>query len=339
MTRRRGREEPVVGVDEWDEAGWARSVSTGAIANGAWLARKAAWLLVFSGPLLGGAALLASMVPAADASPRTAPVRPAATAAADAVGPAGFADLYVEAYVAAGHGSEQQLAAYFPAAAQLTFSGTPGAQHASGTAAVRVQQVASGYWSVTVATQVTGSGTPGTASGSGLRYFEVAVRGSGEAFTAAALPAEVSAPSGGTAVSLGYGDPQPVAGGDPAAQTVQEFLSGYLAGDGDLTRDLSPGTVIAPVQPAPYSQVSIAQIAQAGAGSDEGDEESSRAVPADGTVRQLLVDVSATDRAGVVRPLTYAIELRARAGRWEVQRLQSAPLLASAVSNSGDGDR
>ncbi|MEU6175890.1 conjugal transfer protein [Streptantibioticus parmotrematis] len=345
MWRSKKREraaESVVGADEW-EGGWAHQPSTGAVANTSWLLRNVAWLLLFSGPFLGGAALLSEVLPAAYAAPVTQPRPATSTRSADAVGPSGFADLYVDAFVAAGQGSEQQLAGFYPAAAQLTLSGKPGAEHATDTAAVRVQQVSSGYWAVTVATQVTGSGTPaagGSAStaasagsvtapaGTGLRYFQVPVRASGSGFVAAALPAEVSAPAAsGSSAPLAYGQANPPVTGDPATGTLSEFLNAYLTGNGDLTRDLSPGTVIAPVTPAPYARVSVTQVAQAGGSGDA--SANSTTVPADGTRRQLLVDVDATDSSVAVRPLTYAVELKARAGRWEVDQLQAAPLLSS----------
>ncbi|GAA1923639.1 conjugal transfer protein [Streptantibioticus ferralitis] len=316
--------EAACAADEWDVGVWRVGASTGAVAQAAGLARRFAWLLLFSGPFLGGAALLSqAMAPAHAVEQGTAAQRPVA-APGDQVGPAGWADLYVDAYVAAGQGGEQQLAAYYPAAAQLRLSGTPGAQHAVATDAVHVQQVGAGYWAVTVAVQVADLGKD-SGGPSQLRYFQVPVRSAGKGFVAAALPAAVSAPGGGAAPTLAYGQSKPATSSDPATATVSEFLSAYLTGNGDLTRDLSPGTVISPISPAPYASVSVTDIAQVGGGQDGS---SSTAVPADGTRRQVLVDVEASDTSGVARPLTYAIELRARAGRWEVDQLQSAPRLA-----------
>jgi hypothetical protein len=319
---------------EWDTVGW-RSSSGGASATTSKVVRAVMWGLLFSGPFLGGAALLSQAIPPAGAA---APVTPqhTVTGEADQVGPAGWADLYVDAYVAAGQGSEQQLAVYYPAAAQLTLSGTPGAQHAVASAPVRVQRISAGYWSVTVGVQVASSQVN---SPSVLRYFQVPVHAAGSGFVATALPAAVAAPAiAGASPQLAYGQASPASSSDPATATLSEFLSAYLTGNGDLTRDLSPGTVISPVTPAPYTGVSVSQVSQIG-GSDNGDAAASSAVPADGTRRQVLADVEATDSSGVQHPLTYAIELKARAGRWEVDQLQSAPLLASgqqaATSSNG----
>lgn len=335
-------EQDVVGADEWPPA----AASTGAVANTAVLVRWTAWVLLIGGVVLGFLALVNRPATAR----ASVPVAMSAPDVASALGPAGFAQLYVDAYVAAGEGSQNTLTAFYPAAAQAAFTGKPGTFHAGQTATVRMTTVAPGYWSVIVGTRVTGPGAAtltqagddpgdavdGTATSDGvLRYFQVAVRaagaGSRSGYTAVALPAEVSAPGRSGTPSLDYGPSTPAQASDPAVQTLDAFLDAYLAGAGELDRYLSPGTSLAAVSPAPYTSVQVSQVADHGADSAAPDAAADRA-PADGAQRRLLVDVVATTPSGQRRPLTYAVDLRARAGRWEVAGVDAAPDLAASAS-------
>ncbi|SEO89623.1 Conjugative transposon protein TcpC [Actinacidiphila rubida] len=309
------------------------------VANTAVLVRWVAWALLIGGVLLGGSAYLSRPTQA------VSPVRVAAANVSDSgtsLGPAGFAQLYVAAYIEAGEGSQKALAAFYPAAAQVSLSGKAGEQRAEQTAAVRFTTVAPGYWSVIVAARVTGPTVaadpaveppnPTGAGSSGLRYFQVAVRATGAAgqggYVAVALPAEVSEPGHGGAPSLDYGPSVPAQAADLAVQTLQAFLGAYLTGAGELDRYLSPGTQLAPVTPAPYTAVTVAQVAEhAGATAPN-----TAQAPADGAVRRLLVDTAATTGSGQQRPLTYAVVLKARAGRWEVAAIDAAPDLATGAT-------
>ncbi|MEU6114457.1 hypothetical protein ABZ840_07980 [Streptomyces sp. NPDC047117] len=53
--------------------------------------------------------------------------------------------------------------------------------------------------------------------------------------------------------------------------------------------------------------------------------------------RRNLVEVEAGDRQGTVRPMTYAIQLRGRDGRWEVAALEAAPALKTPSSGEKNG--
>lgn len=318
--------EPVDAV----EGGWV-TVSSGAVANLTTLLRWGAWLLLIVGPLLG---ILAFMRPTTAAT--TAPPAPKTTApatAADTAGPAGFAQLYVAAYVEAGKGTEASLAPYYPQMRNISLEATPRIQQADRLAAVRVTKVSSGYWSVTVAARITSQAKASkktttadteTASGEVLRYFQVPVKaGSGGGYIAAALPAEVAAPSAGDGLELDYGSPVPADTHDAATAAVGEFLAAYLTGSGELDRYLSPGTDLAAVSPAPYERIEVSQLAEQGAGFPMD------APATEGAKRQLLVDIWATGSDGQVRPLTYAIALKARDGRWEIAALDAAPGLST----------
>jgi hypothetical protein len=202
-------------------------------------------------------------------------------------------------------------------------------------------------WSVTVGVRVVepdaqpASSAVGVGGGQpALRYFQVPVASAGEhtagrwAYSALSAPAEVAAPTLAPAPALAYGPLQPASPGDARAQTVQQFLTAYLAGstDGGLDRYLSPGTVMQPVTPPPYTAVEVEEIAAAGP--DANDPSATGRVPVDGSRQQVMVTVRATGRDSDRIPLAYAFALTARAGRWEITSLDPAPLPAAAAGRT-----
>lgn len=326
MWRRASREDPEEAgvVDEW-ESGWQRHGLSPAAAG--LLTRVVRWgalAVLASGPVLGVGALLHSSDSAAAEGPQQQRQTVTPQRASDTAGPAGFAELFLDAYLTAHAGQEQRLAPFYPDAASEDAVRLPQkaeTSHVERVAAVRVAESGSGVRSVTVAARLKGQ--------DGLRYFQVPVAksGSGGGYVASALPAEVAAPnSGGSAPELGYGKAAPAREGDPMAGTLRGFFGAYLTGSGQLDRFLSPGTRMTAVSPAPYTQVRVAQVAMAGTDDADDGSESGRP-PADGQRKQLLVDVEAkSSRAGGQwRPMTYALELSGRDGRWEVAALQPAP--------------
>ncbi|MFI0212418.1 conjugal transfer protein [Streptomyces diastaticus] len=308
------------------------TVSSGALANLSTVMRWGAWSLLLLGVLLSAAAhlRLSSQPPRTASTPAQA-----APASADAVGPGGFAVLYVAAYVEAGRGTEASLARFFPNMRNISLEAKPGAQHADQLAAVQVKDVSAGYWSITVAARITASTSAQDDESDKeqakekeedetgvLRYFQVPVRSTdGDGFAATTLPAEVGAPETRDGIELDYGTPVPGDDKDETVTTVARFFSAYLAGAGELDRYLAPRTALGPVSPAPYTQVEVAQLAEL-----NGDYR--RNLPAsDGARRQLLVDLWAAAPDRQLRPLTYALTLTARDGRWEIAALNAAPVL------------
>lgn len=169
-------------------------------------------------------------------------------------------------------------------------------------------------WSVTVSAVVTAPGKPVR---SVRRYYTVAVTYDAGAVAAEVLPSPVAAPAVAAVPELAYG--QELASSDPAWKTTQEFLGALCAGQGDITRYLTPGTQLSPVLPPLFSAVEVTEIRT----TDEAQLQSST-VPADATTRQLLV--TATGRsAGQDLTVQYALTVTARAGRWEVTALDPAP--------------
>ncbi|MFC5802593.1 conjugal transfer protein [Streptomyces formicae] len=141
---------------------------------------------------------------------------------------------------------------------------------------------------------------------------------------AATLPAEVSAPPVGEAAGLAYGPMHEARSSAPVVQTLQAVFSAYRAGSGELEPYLSPGTAISPVSPAPSAATAVQRLAEAGRRDPYAAES---AKPRDGQRRRLLVEVEAVGPSGAGWPLAYAVELRARDGRWEVAALGAAPVL------------
>ncbi|MCX5317940.1 conjugal transfer protein [Streptomyces sp. NBC_00154] len=320
-----------------DVAGW----STGAQANTAAALRWTAWGLLVLGPLLGAFAYLSAPAQAGPAQKRPAPTAPAATGAQ---GAAGFAQLFVAAFISAGEDDQDKLAAYYPDATSLRLEGDPDRRHGEQLTVVRLRQTDSGIWSVTVAARITSTkpaakpadGQPDdkdeakAAAAQAVRYFQVPVAtattaGGASGYTALAMPAEVAAPERIKAPGLVYGPMRPALPADPRTQAVTEFLTAYLTGVGELDRYLAPGTHLAPVAPAPYTGIAVDTLAIEG----EKGTEPVTAVPDDGTTLRLLVALRATGHDEVRVPLTYALTLKARAGRWEIATLDGAPTLAA----------
>lgn len=355
-------DEGVVGAGEMTAGdrvgGW--SMSSGGAANRASVARWAAWSVIVAGPVLGVMALLSAASAVGRVVPHAVSSAAAPTAAPTGTGPAGFAELYVSAFLTAGQGDQDVVAQFWPGARQAPFEGKSGARQVTQAAAVRAVAAGAGLWSVTVGARVTergamptaGDPSPTTADGGGgggarsgaatLRYFQVllAAAGNGAAgpwgFTALGAPAEVAAPQSVTPPQLVYGPAQPASTTDPRAQTVHDFLMAYLTGTpGGLERFVSPGVAMAPVTPAPYSSVVVDTIAAAGDGVQSRDPEQ---VPADGARQHLLASVLATGRDGERVPLEYAVTLTTRAGRWEIASLDLGPLPAQPAANAVPGE-
>ncbi|MFD4392881.1 conjugal transfer protein [Streptomyces sp. NPDC058495] len=315
------------------EAGGWELGSLGASANAVTVLRRSAWVLLLAGPVLGAWALLAGpeVVRAEVAAERPAAV------AVDSSGPGGFAELFVTAYLEAEEGrTGEVLAAFMPGAGPATLSGGGGGQVVEQAAAVRVRAVSAGYWAVTVAARVRPAELPAAKPerdeaepAVGLRYFRVPVRsGASGELAAVALPAEVGALPVGQAPELGYGQAAEPSAADPGVRTLQGFFTSYLAGGGEVDRYMPPGSRLTPIVPAPYAWARVERVAEYGTNAPGAAFPEGAQIP-DGTRRRLLVDVTASERAGAERALTYAVALKARDGRWEVEAVEAAPLLAA----------
>ncbi|MGW4894571.1 conjugal transfer protein [Kitasatospora sp. NPDC004240] len=315
-----------------ERTGW--QMSTAGLSGFARLARIGAWVLLASGPVLGVAAFTSSASPQEPKKPAAAVRNPSDTA------PSGFAQLFVAAYLEAGQGTESSLSPYY--ADPVILTNPPASRSASRIVAISSTEVEPGYWSVTVAARVQAKNKKGETADQGVQYFRVGVQVVGPAavggaakstatpagYAATSLPAQVAAPAALRTSGLAYGTPKGSGTADPVVDTASSFLSAYLASNGELDRYISPGTAITPIAPAPYTSVKITNAY------DNGPSDGSLAVPSDGAARRVLVTVTATDSTGQNYPLTYALDLRSRGGRWEVWAVADAPAIKTGAKPS-----
>ncbi|MFF4137450.1 conjugal transfer protein [Streptomyces mirabilis] len=274
------------------------------------LSRLALFTAIAAGPVALGVAVMSGPTTVAAApSDKPAAVRSAA-AAAD---PAGYAQVFVDAWLRSSAGdansAQARLAQSLAPDVDLPdpAAGAQSKPKPAAVTAVRSAQRGDGEWAVTVAAQY--------ADGR-LRYFVVPVTAdaSGASFTVTGAPGAVAGPARAAVGKSPYGVSGPSDG--DLSLAVGEFFGAYLAGAGEVDRYLAPGVKLSPVSPAPYTAVSVQRVSAV--------EEAAAAgkVPADGTAVRVLVEVEARDSGGRW-PLGYELTLKARSGRWEVAALES----------------
>ncbi|WP_055532793.1 conjugal transfer protein [Streptomyces graminilatus] len=320
-------------AEDPDETGW--KTSTAHMSGIARLTRIGVWALVTSGPVIGVLALTGSSTPAQGAAKSVVVSTPAS-----ATGPAGFASLFVAAYLDAGQGTERDLTPYY--SGSVVLSAKPGAREATRSTVIASREVQPGYWSITVAADVTAKNDAGKATRLGVQYFRVGVQATGPAsaggtstsdaavagYAATSLPAQVAAPASLKPGALVYESDRGTSSTDPAVETAKGFLSAYLTGTAELDRYTSPGVRLQAITPAPYSTVKVTGVQDDSSGSEQ------QKVPADGTELHQLVNVDAADSAGNTVSLSYALTLKSRAGRWEVDSVDDAPAIRASSAPS-----
>ncbi|WP_285480234.1 conjugal transfer protein [Amycolatopsis sp. NBRC 101858] len=272
--------------------------------------RLLAWLAVLAGPLLTVAGLVVLQ-------PAGAPPMRDGGASAPSASPEGWAEMYVRSWLSATRDDSAGLETFYPAGA--TIQRAPGTQVPIDTAVISTVSEA-GSWSVVVIADVLRLQPDGKRKAS-LLCTQVAVTGAAGAYVATALPAPVACPSTGGAVELAYDEVADPTG--PIAQSVSGFLVAYLAGQGQLDRFISPGASLAPPTPAPFAGMRLNELR-----THEKFEPGQAARPPDGTVVHTLVHAWGVDAAGQTTPVDYPLALVARAGRWEISRIDPAPLPA-----------
>jgi hypothetical protein len=271
-------------------------------------ARVGLWTLVVLGALGG----LVGMV-------RPSP-QPVARASGDDVAAtvppetAGFAELAVTTWVSAqGDDAEEEVGALF-AVDPSTNAGDAGRRRVNGDATtVDARRIDDDYWAVTVAAPVDEFVDERWVA-AGTWYLEVGVARTDEGLIAVAEPAVVPAPAEPTDAPrpAGEGLGVPAQDDEEMANTVQGFLSALVAGSGDVSRYLAPDVEIAPVTPAPFSEVALQRWA---------------VTPVDEGEARVRLVARATSAAGVPRTVSYELGLAQRAGRWEVTSLSGAPTI------------
>lgn len=151
----------------------------------------------------------------------------------------------------------------------------------------------------------------GGQAGAGAAY-RVAVATSDSGASALTMPGQVPMPTGpNSGVSA---DLQTVASTHPAAQTVNGFAQALLSNSGDLSRWLVPGSALTPVTPKVCQQTQTTVSAPTGL----------PAVPGNGEAATVVADLTCRTSASTGRTFSYALILRGRDGRWEVDSYTSA---------------
>ena len=213
----------------------------------------------------------------------------------------------------------------------------------------QVEQADDGVWSVTVGVDVAepapgSSPPPGGAEADKQaevplvwvrRYFQVPVlvdrtdtkwSGADLAVTALALPAPVPGPAA-AADPPGLDYPETISPTSAAGQSVAGFLAAMVAGDGEITRYLRPGTSISAIAPAPYAAVAVTGIK----GSHEVAED-----PADDAGTHALTTVELERLDGEKTTAQYVLTLVARDGRWEVAGVEPAVRIDTTPTGTTD---
>ncbi|MEV4147736.1 conjugal transfer protein [Amycolatopsis sp. NPDC049691] len=273
--------------------------------------RVAAWLAVLASPLLTIAGLVV-------VHPAGAPSTRDGGAPASSASPEGWAEMYVRSWLTATRDDSAELEIFYPPG--MKPQRAIGTQVPIDTAVVSATSPAAGMWSVVVVADVLMLQPDGKRTAS-LLCAQVAMTGSGDAYVATSLPSLVACPGTLGAAALAYDEVADPAG--PVGQSVAGFLGAYLAGQGQLDRFVSPGASLALPEPAPFAAVQVVEVR-----THEKFEPGQAARPLDGTAVHCLVRASAWDATGQSTPVDYALALVARAGRWEINRIDPAPLLA-----------
>lgn len=167
------------------------------------------------------------------------------------------------------------------------------------------------------------------------RYFQVPVlvdrtdtewSGANLAVTALALPAPVPGPAAAAEPpDLDY--PETISPTSAAGQSAAGFLGAMIAGDGEITRYLRPGTSISAITPAPYTAVTVSGIKGTHEVTDD---------PADDDGTHALITAELTRLDGNKTTAQYVLTLVARDGRWEVAGLEPAVRINTTPSGTID---
>ncbi len=312
------------------------------------------WASIACGPLALGA-----LVPLTSAMGQTvvqaAPPAPVAVAA-----PTGYAELFVDLWLRSSAQSATATGAVTAMApgVDLPRPSDKNPISVQRVVAVRSQQTGVRTWLVTVAATVKatasadaadssqpsqqpgplsqpGQSQPGRGSQSAesltVRYYAVPVSmvsgatsgGAPDSLAITAAPAQVSGPLGLTGGDKNADPYSSQVQPGPLQQAVAEYLTAYLTGVGESSRYLSPGVKI-PATGSVYRTVELLTLSA---------RKTVPAAPADGAVLDVLAQVRATDATGQW-PLSYPLQLKARAGRWEITAVAPAETAASLSSPS-----
>ncbi|MGY6651345.1 conjugal transfer protein [Amycolatopsis sp. TRM77291] len=226
--------------------------------------------------------------------------------------------MYVRAWLSSSRDDSAGLEAFYPAGMKSTRA--VGTQIPVDTSTLSVVSPRPGSWTVIVAANMLAQ-QPDGKHRARLACAQVSLVGGRQGYVAASLPAPVACPPALAAPELGYAETAELNG--PVGQSVHGFLAAFLAGRGELERYISSGAHIGAIVPPLYAQIQLLELR-----THESFEPGQAARPLDGTEIHATARAWGYDAIGQVTTVDYALTLTARAGRWEVSRIDPAPLLA-----------
>lgn len=147
-------------------------------------------------------------------------------------------------------------------------------------------------------------------------WYQLAIKTDGDKMRALALPTPIAAPETGDQISLDYSKRVT---DQELNKTVQDFMNAYAAGQGDVTRYTSPESNITAISPAYFASTKVKSLSSK--------DDLKDGTPANGDTAEVLVQTTMT-RDNSSKSTQYVLSLKARDGRWEVERIDSAPVLA-----------
>lgn len=157
-----------------------------------------------------------------------------------------------------------------------------------------------------------------------LRFYQVAVRTTGDTAQVIGFPTPTAGPGAGKEVSLDY--PQRLTLDSQLGTTMDGFLQAAYAGKGDVSRYLAPGYGLQPITPAPYTAIHITDVRTDQVLDD---------VPAGQPVRVLIqAEAELPDADGSRQKVTVPVTVTQRDNRWEVTSLDPAPAIAPATTDT-----
>lgn len=253
--------------------------------------RVVLWLMVIAGPVTAGwvaaqaATMSGDLAVLADQVAATVPT--VSTAEVE-----GFAELAVAEFLREARGESDP--------SDSAEADGVGAR----TVSVGADEVAPGYFAVTVAA---------SHPSSGIAFYTIGIASTAAGWSAVSRPSLVAAPAAAPAPDVAVAR---MGGIDEAEleHALGGFLAALLAGDGDIGRYVAPGSSVTAVTPTPFTSV---EVVAAGL------------VPWANGTQLVMAEVEGIDDVDAVQSLAYSLVLSEREGRWEVVELLAAPPLAN----------
>lgn len=179
-------------------------------------------------------------------------------------------------------------------------------------------------WAVTVAGTVTDA-----KKRKARRFYTVPVAVTGGAATALSLPTPVPAPKAAQPPRSAYDEDIPAR--SQVAQAVGAFLMAYTAGQGEVSRYVTPGSGIRAISPAPYASIEVEGM--------KATVPANQRVPRDGARTRVLTYATGVVSKSQRTTVSFALTLQARDGRWEVSLVDQMPAVRRLKNSPGQPTR